>query len=318
MGQAKEKIKLGISSCLLGECVRHDGGHKRHAYSVNTLSEFFEFEPFCPEVAAGLGTPRPTIHLKNKGREVRVVAVKDEGVDLTDKLLQTSALIVEQAAGLAGYILKKDSPSCGMERVRVYDHNNFPHRVGQGIFAETLIKAYPQLPVEEEGRLMDPVLRENFVERVYVYHRWLALTRSEMTVNKLIQFHTQHKFTLLAHNEAVYRQLGKLVADSGNRNIDGVSADYIAQLMAALKNPATRKRHTNVLMHASGYLKTALSHDEKNELGEVLNKYRSGIVPLIVPLTLLKHHFRRAPNPYIQMQRYIDPYPEELMLRNNL
>lgn len=313
-----KKIKLGISSCLLGAPVRHDGGHKRHGYTVNTLAEFFEFVPFCPEVLAGLGTPRPTIRLVGSNQSVRVVEVKNHDVDVTDRLIETSAAIIEQAVGLAGYILKKDSPSCGLERVRVYDHNGVPNKNGQGVFAKTLMKAFPNMPLEEEGRLMDPVLRENFLERVYVYARWLELSSKRISTKALVEFHTQHKFLLLAHDEVIYRELGPLVAAARPDNLEATAEQYIAKLMSALKKTATRKRHTNVLMHLSGYLKSVLSADQKTELGEVLDKYRNGIVPLVVPLTLLKHYFRQTPSPYVEMQRYIDPYPEALMLRNSL
>lgn len=315
---ASAKIKLGISSCLLGQSVRHDGGHKRHSYTVNTLSGYFEFVSFCPEVMSGLGTPRPTIRLVDQQDAIRLVEVKNRNVDVTDKLLETSSLITEQAFGLAGYIVKKDSPSCGMERVRVYDQNDVPRRTGQGVFAYTLMKAYPNMPVEEEGRLMDAVLRENFLQRVYVYDRWLKAAKQGMTANGLVEFHTQHKFILLAHDEAVYRELGPIVAKAGSNDMETLAEAYISKFMSALKKPATRKRHTNVLMHVSGFLKKRLTPDEKTELNEILDQYRSGIVPLVVPLTLLKHHFRRFPNSYIKTQRYIDPYPEALMLRNSV
>ncbi len=312
------KPKLGISSCLLGEPVRHDGGHKRHAYTVNTLGQFFEFVPFCPEALAGLGIPRPTIRLVKAGSATRAVEVKNQQIDVTERLLATSALIVEQAHGLAGYILKKDSPSCGMARVRIYDAHGVPQRVGQGLFAQTLEKTYPNLPVEEEGRLTDPALRENFLERVYVYQRWLNMTQRGLTIQGLIHFHTQHKFLLLAHDEQAHRQLGQLVASASEPHLLTLGNEYIATLMNTLKKLATRKRHTNVLLHLSGYLRKKLSTDEKTELREVTDKYRCGIVPLVVPLTLLKHHFRQFPTPYIDMQHYIDPYPETLMLRNHL
>ncbi len=311
-------IKIGISSCLLGHKVRHDGGHKRNAYAVNTLAKYFEFKPFCPEIAIGLGVPRPTLRLVKADAEVRLVGVRDPRLDVTGDMLQGADQVIQQLDDLSGYILKKDSPSCGMERVRVYNGKGQPERNGRGLFASKLLEARPNLPVEEEGRLMDPVLRENFIERVFVFYRWQQVLREDLTVRGLMDFHSQHKFNLLAHSENAYRELGPLVASASPENLDASSERYIEKLMQALRQLATRKRHTNVLMHVMGYLKKVLTSDEKQELREILDNYRHGQVPLIVPITLLRHHLRRAPDPYIEKQYYLDPYPEELMLRNNL
>ena len=313
-----KKIKVGISSCLLGQKVRHDGGHKRNVFVMDTLSEYFEYSAFCPEVAAGLSVPRPTLRLTRQESVVRMVGSKDTTLDVTDQMLETANKAVKYFGELSGYILKKDSPSCGMERVRIYSGNGQPERNGQGLFASVLMEQYPNLPVEEEGRLMDPVLRENFIERVFIYHRWQQLVHDGLTVSGLINFHSQHKLNLLAHSEVILRNLGKLVANTREDNIEQTATTYISELMQALRLPANRKRHTNVLMHVMGYLKKTLSSSEKQELSEILTNYRQGFIPLVVPITLLNHHLRRTPVSYIENQYYMNPYPMQLMLRNKL
>lgn len=312
------KIKIGISSCLLGEEVRYDGGHKRNVYITGTLSQYFKFKPICPEMAIGLGVPRPTIRLVDEGAGIRVLGVKDSTLDVTYKLRAFSQEACGKLGNLSGYILKKDSPSCGMERVRVYDSKEMPQKSGRGVFADTLMKTWPNLPVEEEGRLMDPVLRENFIERVFIFYRWQQLINSGLTAKRLVEFHTQHKFNLLAHDETTYRQLGRMVAELNKENLQAIANNYVDLLMSGLKKPATRKRHTNVLMHVMGFFKNQLSADDKQEMLELLEAYRNGQLPLIVPITMMKHHLRRYPHPYIEQQYYMYPYPEELMLRNSL
>jgi uncharacterized protein YbgA (DUF1722 family)/uncharacterized protein YbbK (DUF523 family) len=312
------KIEIGISSCLLGQEVRHDGGHKRNAWILNTLSSYFDFRPLCPELAIGMGVPRPTIRLIKQDNVIRLVGSKDTNLDVTDEMNRFSDQAVSGLDDLSGYILKKDSPSCGMERVRIYNEKGIPEKNGSGLFAARLMEAHPNLPIEEEGRLMDPVLRENFIERVFVYYRWQKLLHNGLTVKDLMEFHASHKFNLLAHNESIYRELGPLVAQATPENLETIAEQYINMLMKGMKKPATRKRHTNVLMHVMGFLKNALSSDDKQELLDILEQYRLGRVPLIVPITLLRHHLRREPHPYIEKQYYMKPYPEELMLRNSL
>ena len=315
---ATHTIRIGVSSCLLGQKVRFDGGHKRNVFMLNNLSSYFEFVPYCPEVAIGMGVPRPPIRLVRREDGVHAVGIQDPTMDKTDALRDYAFEVSGQLQAVSGYILKKDSPSCGMERVRVFDHNNVPAKTGSGIYAETLMQCHPDLPFEEEGRLMDPVLRENFIERVFIYYRWQQLLRDGLSPSALVEFHSRHKFNVLAHDEPAYRRLGRLVADAGKEHLHSLASSYIDILMQALKKPATRKRHTNVLMHVMGYLKESLDGDDKQELLDVLDKYRQGRVPLIVPITLLKHHLRRNPHPYIEQQYYMHPYPEELMLRNSL
>lgn len=310
-----KKIPVGISSCLLGENVRFDGGHKRDSYIAGTLSEYFDFHPFCPEVEIGLGTPRPTIHLVKLDNEIRCVGVKNPAVDVTERLRDHAEQQKHLHAQLCGYIFKKDSPSCGMERVKVYGGAQ-PHREGVGIYAETMMRNNPLLPVEEEGRLGDPGLRENFIQRVYIFYRWKSLLAEGLSPRKLTDFHARHKLIIMSH--ADYAPLGQLLADVTKDNILEISDVYILQLMKLLKKVASRKNHVNVLQHIQGYLKKELSADDKAELRELIERYRTGEVPLIVPLTLLKHHFRKAPDPYIEQSFYMSPYPQELQLINQL
>jgi uncharacterized protein YbgA (DUF1722 family)/uncharacterized protein YbbK (DUF523 family) len=310
-----KKIPIGISSCLLGQNVRFDGGHKQDAYIMGTLGEYFEFHPFCPEMGIGLGAPRPTLHLVKVDHDIRCVGVKKPDWDVTESLRDYAGQQKQLHSELCGYILKKGSPSCGMERVKVYTDKH-PHSSGTGIYAAEIMSNNPLMPVEEEGRLGDPVLRENFIQRVYVLYRWKQMLASELTPDKLIRFHARHKLIIMSHCD--YRDLGQLLAGVTKNNLHQIADQYIAQLMKTLKKPATRKNHVNVLQHIQGYLKKTLSADDKAELCEVIEQYRNGYVPLIVPLTLLKHHFRKCPDRYIEESYYMSPYPQELQLINQL
>lgn len=310
-----KKIPIGISSCLLGHNVRYDGSHKRDAYITGTLSEYFDFRPFCPEVEIGLGTPRPTIHLVRVNGEIRCIGVKNPEIDVTERLRDHAGQLAAQHADLCGYILKKDSPSCGMERVKVYA-DNIPRRDGVGIYAETMMRNNPLLPVEEEGRLGDAGLRENFIQRIYVLYRWKLMLAEGLTARSLTRFHARHKLIIMSHGD--YRELGQLVAGAAQDNIEQVADRYILLLMTTLRKVASRSNHVNVLQHIQGYLKKELSADDKAELCEIIERYRQGELPLIVPLTLLKHHFRKSPDPYIDESYYLSPYPQELRLINQL
>lgn len=313
------KIKIGISSCLMGNQVRFDGSHKYNSYINLTLSDYFDFQPFCPEVAIGLGTPRPPIRLINAKTRVRAVGVKNPDLDVTEQLNQYGITTREKLAkSFCGFIFKSKSPSCGMERVKVYNASGMAQSNGTGIFAAAIVAGLPDLPVEEEGRLMDPVIRENFIERVFCYSRWHDMTASGMSAARLIEFHTRHKFTLLSHDETAYRELGKVIANCSKRNVHNVATTYIRQFMTAMKKKATKRRHTNVLMHIAGYFKKSLETDDKKELLEIIHAYRNEEVPLIVPITLLKHYLRKYPNEYIAGQFYMQPHPKELMLRNHI
>jgi uncharacterized protein YbgA (DUF1722 family)/uncharacterized protein YbbK (DUF523 family) len=309
----KVKIPVGISSCLLGDNVRFDGGHKRDAYIVGTLSHYFDFRPFCPEMAIGLGVPRPTMHLIKKDNAVRCVVIKNPDHDVTDQLRTYAEQ--QNHTDLCGYIVKKDSPSCGMERVKVYA-GEIPHRIGAGIYTEVMLRNYPLLPVEEEGRLGDAGLRENFIQRVYVLYRWKQLLSEGLSPQSLTRFHARHKLIIMSHGD--YRPLGQLLASVTQDNILAIAEQYILQLMTLLKTVVNRSNHVNVLQHIQGYLKKELSADNKAELCELIERYRHGEVPLIVPLTLLKHHFRQSPDAYIEDSYYMSPYPQELQLINQL
>lgn len=310
-----KKIPVGISSCLLGAEVRFDGGHKRHSYITGTLSRYFEFHPLCPEVGIGLGIPRPPIHLVEQDGRIRCVGAKQPDQDYTDRLRDYADQLRPLHAALCGYILKKDSPSCGMERVKVFS-NPMPQKKGIGIYAEHLMRNNPLLPVEEEGRLGDPLLRENFIQRVYVLYRWRALLAEGLSSHKLIEFHARHKLIVMSRGD--YRELGRLLTDLKKENLAEIADQYILNLMQILKRIASRGQHVNVLQHIQGYLKKPLDSDDKAELCEVIERYRLGAIPLIVPLTLLKHHFRKCPDPYIENSWYMSPYPPELQLNNQL
>ena len=310
-----KKIPIGISSCLLGQNVRYDGGNKLDCYITGTLSTYFDFQPFCPEVGIGLGTPRPPIHLIKDDNGLRCVDIKDPEIDLADQLRSYAEHQQNQNTGLRGYILKRSSPNCRMERVKIYSGIQ-SQKNGVGIYAEEMMRLNPLLLVEEEGRLGDPGLRENFIQRVYVFHRWKTLLAEGLTVNALSKFHAHHKLIIMSHGD--YRSLGQLIAELTKANLVQVGEKYILQLMTMLKKPASRKNHVNVLQHIQGYLKQALSADNKVVLCEVIERYRKGYVPLIVPLKLLKHHFRKSPDPYIEGSYYMSPYPQELQLINQL
>ena len=312
-------IRIGISSCLLGEKVRYDGGHKRDPYLVETLGQYVEWFPVCPEVELGLGTPRQSLRLVRIEEAVRMIMAKT-GQDHTDDMHSFAARRVRELEeeNLCGYILKKDSPSCGMERVRVFDANGAPAESGRGLFAEALLKHFPNLPVEEEGRLCDPRLRENFIERVFAYYRLKALFAGRWKVGELVQFHTAHKLLLMAHSPHAYQSLGRLVAEAKSVPRAKLCQRYELDFMGALREMATTKRHTNVLQHIVGYFSKQLDSDSRQELEALLQDYRAGLVPLVVPLTLIRHYVRKHDATYLCGQMYLEPHPKELMLRNHV
>jgi uncharacterized protein YbgA (DUF1722 family)/uncharacterized protein YbbK (DUF523 family) len=310
--------RLGISSCLLGRKVRFDGGHKRDAFVVDSLGPFVEWVPVCPELESGLGVPRESMRLVRDADGIRLLTVNTQR-DVTDTVAKWSTRKLRELAddALCGFVLKKDSPTCGMERVKVYGPGGIPHKAGHGLFAAALMERFPNLPVEEEGRLSDPKLRENFIERIFAYQRLQQLFAGRWTVGQLVAFHTAHKLTLLAHVPSAYQSLGRLVARCKAMPRDVVRAEYARQFMEAMRVVATRGRHTNVLEHMAGYFKT-LVDDDRAELHEVIASYSRGLVPLVVPLTLLRHHIRRQHVEYLAGQAYISPHPAELMLRNHV
>jgi uncharacterized protein YbgA (DUF1722 family)/uncharacterized protein YbbK (DUF523 family) len=309
---------IGISSCLLGEAVRYDGGHKRDSWISEQLSGHVEFRMICPEAGAGLGVPRPPMRLMGDVEAPRAVLVKDASVDLTGSLVDFSQRQVGALDDLCGYILKSRSPSCGMERVKVFQENGRVLHKGVGLFAARLLARYPLLPVEEEGRLNDAVLRENFINRVYVYQRWKQLKQEGATAAGLIEFHSRHKYMLMAHSQAAYKRMGRMLSDLKGRVPELVADAYFDALMTALRRRASRARHVNVLMHIMGYLKKRIDREDKEELLNSAESYRRGEVGLVVPVTLLRHYFRRNHDLYIEKQYYLYPYPDALGLRGNI
>ncbi len=312
-----EKIPVGISSCLLGERVRYDGAHKKNRYVTDTLGQYFSFEAFCPEVSIGLGVPRPTLRLVDEDGQILCTGKDGEVDDVAPALASSATDRLDRFSKLCGYIVKKDSPSCGMERVKVY-RKGHPERWGVGRFTEALMAALPELPVEEEGRLGDPVLRENFIQRVFVYARWHRLEAEGISRARLTTFHAQHKYIFLSRNQQRARELGTLLGEGADQPVETLARDYIRRAMEVLKVPATRANHVNVLQHIQGYLKRDLDSGDKQALGESIDQYRLGQLPLIVPVTLLRYFFQKYPNNYIDESFYLDPHPAELMLLNQI
>jgi len=314
-----DKLNLGISACLLGAEVRFNGGHKESRLCSRTLAEHFEFVPVCPEMAIGLGTPREPIRLVGDPQAPRALGTRHRELDVTAALSDFGTRMAGELADLSGYIVMQKSPSCGLERVKVYQDNGYPAEGGgTGLYTAAFCRLRPDLPIEEDGRLNDPVLRENFISRVYAYAEWQRLLADGLSRRAITDFHARYKYQLLASNPLQYQALGRLLGELGQHDPAELGPRYFSLLMAALKQCATRRTHSNVLQHLCGYLKQALSSPDKAEMQELIGQYRSGSVPLVVPLTLLKHHFRQHPHPYIARQAFLQPHPENLSLRNAL
>jgi uncharacterized protein YbgA (DUF1722 family)/uncharacterized protein YbbK (DUF523 family) len=313
-------IRLGISTCLLGENVRYDGGHKLDRFLVHTLGQYVEWVPVCPEVEIGLPVPRESMRLVGDSDAPRLVTLKS-GHDYTERMQTWARERLEGLAevGLHGFVFKKDSPSSGLYRVKVYTERGMPSKIGTGIFAREVMRRFPLLPLEEEGRLHDVHLRENFIDRVFAYYRWTNLLEQNPTPGGLVQFHTAYKMTLMAHSPPHYQQTGRLVAQAGSLPWAEVTEQYAQSLMEGLGVMTSPGKHTNVLQHLMGFLKDRLSAEDKAELLEHIEDYRNGLLPLIVPLTLLKHHLGRHQVPdWVHQQVYLYPYPKELLLRNHV
>lgn len=321
--QLKEKpIFVGMSACLAGAEVRYNGGHCQSRLCLDELGQHFEFETFCPEMAAGFGTPRPTMRLVGNPDAPTLTYTLDtkrEQVDLTEQLIAGFKDKLPGFAHLDGYILMKNSPSCGMERIKVYQENGYPHEQrGQGIFVQALQKAYPFLPMEEEGRLHDDRLYENFVLRVYAHHHFRHEVLNAPSVHNLIQFHSSYKYVLMAHNQQMYKELGQRIANIKKEDLNEELVSYQASLMEALGKSASRENHTNTLMHILGYLKKTVPSEARQDINEVIMQYHRGEIPLSTPLTLLKHYIKQEGNDYIRAQRYLQPYPQRLGLANKI
>jgi uncharacterized protein YbgA (DUF1722 family)/uncharacterized protein YbbK (DUF523 family) len=316
-----EKIRLGISACLLGQPVRFDGGHKLDRFITDTLGKYVEFVPVCPEVECGLGVPREAMRLVGDPEAPHLMTVRTK-VDFTARMVAWARKRVQELEqeNLCGFIFKSKSPSSGMERVKVYSEppQGSPVTRGVGVFARAFMEHFPLLPVEDEGRLHDPVLRENFIERLFVGQRWRELLTARPTPGGLVAFHTRHKLLILSHSPRHYRELGKLVARGKELPVQELYQHYQSQLMEALRLKTTPKKNTNVLYHLMGYFKKDLSPDEKQELLEIIDYYHEGYVPLVVPVTLINHYVRKYHQPYLQEQFYLHPHPVELQLRNHV
>jgi len=314
-----EKLRLGVSSCLLGNEVRYDGGHKFDAWIVKTLGNFVDYIALCPEHECGLPIPREAMNLSGKKDDYRMLTVKT-GIDHSARMLAWSekAIAKLRSKQLCGYILKSKSPSCGMERVKIYPpHGGAPGKTGVGLFARTLQQAFPLLPIEEEGRLHDAAIRENFIERVFVMHRWHKLRSAPVGAAEIIRFHSIHKYLIMAHSPQHYRQMGKLVAEVKKHAIPDFLDTYLQALMTATRLHASPSKQQNVLLHLLGYFKPDLDSFEKQELIQLIAQYKAGLIPLIVPITLINHYVRKYNKEYLADQVYLQPHPVELKLRNH-
>jgi len=314
-----QKIKIGISTCLLGEKVRYDGGHKLDRYITDTLGNYFEWLPVCPEVEYGLPVPRESMHLIGDPASPRLVTVRT-GIDHTEGMKKWAEDKLRQLEkeDLCGFIFKSRSPSSGIGGIKVYTLSGMPSNKGTGIFGGAFMRYFPLIPVIDDGRLHNPNLRENFIEQVLVYKRWKEFLKNSTKIRDLITFHTNLKLLILSHSPKHYDALGKLVAQATKYKPDVLYSEYIRILMEGLRLLATTKKNTNVLLHIAGYFKKQLSSEDKRELLEVIDQYHRGYVPLIVPIVLINHYVRKFDEPYLKMQFYLNPHPMELMLRNHV
>ena len=312
-------IKIGISSCVNGENVRFDGGHKSNKFASKVLAPYFTYVPICPEVGSGMSVPRPSIRLITNEERIALVDSKDSSLDYTDSMVEFSQKTVARLkeTEMCGYIVCANSPSCGMERVKVYSKNSATKN-GVGLYTQILMKEMPWLPVEEDGRLNDPVLKENFITRVFCLHDLYVSMDGKPTAGKIVAFHSRYKYTLMSHSTVGYKELGKLVAKVTDYDINDFFAIYRTQLMQTMSIRASRKNNTNVLMHLQGYFKKELESPQKQELALIIQDYNQGLLPLLSPITLIKHHLGIHANEYLAKQSFLNPYPQELRLRYGL
>jgi uncharacterized protein YbgA (DUF1722 family)/uncharacterized protein YbbK (DUF523 family) len=313
-----EKIKIAVSSCLLGKKVRYNGGHKGDHFLIDVLGNYVEYVPVCPELEIGLGVPREPVRLVGDPDSPRLVTQKT-AIDHTDRMTAWTGNRLDRLGKneLCGFILKSKSPSCGIGRVKVYDEKGRPGRTGIGIFARTVLERWANLPVEDEGRLQDTGLRENFIVRVFTYHRWRRMLKTSPSPGGLVDFHTRNKLIYMAHHPEYARQLGKLTAQAKHLDREELFNSYESLLMKCLAYKATTRKNANVLYHMLGYFKKHLDPEDKQELVETIENYRLNYIPLVVPVTLFKHYVRKYRQPYLLNQYYLDPQPLELKLRNH-
>ena len=315
----EEPIKLGISTCLLGENVRYDGGHKLDRFLTDTLGQYVEYVPVCPEVECGLPVPREAMHLEGDPERPRLVTSRTHEDRTAQMVTWAKRRVVDlEKEDLCGFIFKSNSPSSGMERVRIYNEKGMPMKKAVGMFARIFMDHFPLIPVEDDGRLHDPKLRENFIERIFTMMRWRELLQKRQSMGNLVDFHTRNKLLILSHSPKHYKMMGKLVADGKGMPIRKLYKEYESLLMAALRLKSTIRKNTNVLQHMMGYFKKQLSGDEKQELLEIIQDYYQGYIPLIAPITLINHYVRKYKQPYLSTQTYLNPHPTALQLRNHV
>ena len=320
MANDKEKINIGISSCLLGEKVRWNGDHKRNAVAKDIFGKFFNYVSVCPEVEVGMGVPRETVHLRGSKESPQMVATKS-GRDWTRDMVRFGKKRAEDLASndLSGFIFKKGSPSCGISRVSIHsDTGAKMNSMGQGLFATAFTQRFPLVPVEEEGRLNDYKIRENFIVRVFSFHRLQIMFKRGYSRGSLVKFHTAHKFLLLSHSRKHYEILGRLVAEVKNLRPAEMNTRYSEIFMEALTLKSTAKKNSDVLLHMMGFLKKYLTNEDKLELLSTVEDFRKEFVPLIVPVTLIRHYVKKYRITYLLDQVYLNPHPKELMLRNHV
>ena len=315
-----EKPRIGISACLLGEPVRYNGGHKKHQWISNQLGQAVDFQSYCPEVGIGLPVPRPTLRLIASDQGIRAVDSDSQSKDFSDALTHYFTENKEQIEQLDGFILMQGSPSCGMERVKVYNDGPIPEKVGAGMFAAALMNHLPSLPVEESGRLNDSNIAESFLTRLYVYKEWREL-RKELTAKGLIEFHSKHKFLIMLHDYAGYRNTGRMLADLGDDSaLESIADEYIGAVMTSLRKNSSKGQRSNALLHLFGFIKNHLSKVEKNSILDLVERYRNNEIPYIAPLTVLRHYaqMHQDRDPYLWQQSVWMPYPETLNQYKNV
>ncbi|MDR4504814.1 MAG: DUF523 and DUF1722 domain-containing protein [Candidatus Scalindua sp.] len=312
-------IKIGISSCLLGDKVRYDGNHRLDRFITDTLGQYFEWIPVCPETECGLSVPREPMHLFGNPESPRLVTIKT-GIDHTERMLQWAEKMIKklEKENLCGFIFKCGSPSSGIRGVKVYLPSGAVTKTGKGIFGGAFMKHFPLIPVEDDGRLHNPRFRENFVERIFVLKRWQEFRKKDVSMKDLIDFHTAHKLLIMGHSPRHYSILGHLLANATKEKAENLLPEYIRILMEGITLIATVKKNTNVLQHIQGYFKKNLTTDEKQELLGIIESYRKELIPLVVPITLLNHYVRKLNVSYLERQHYLEPHPVELMLRNHV
>jgi uncharacterized protein YbgA (DUF1722 family)/uncharacterized protein YbbK (DUF523 family) len=316
---ATRPIKIGVSACLLGQNVRYDGSHQRNRYLTDILGRFVSWVPVCPEVECGLPVPREAMRLVGDKDNPRLVTRKTK-IDHTERMLSWSATRIQELEkeNLCGFVFKSRSPSSGMQGVKIYNETGMPAKKGPGLFAKEMIEHFPFMPMEDEGRLNDGPIRENFIERLFVVHRWKTFVEDDGSPKGLVDFHTRHKLLLMAHSPKHLRQLGKLVADTKRGSKAELFGNYFEQMMEGLKLQTTVKKNTNVLNHIMGYFKKDFSSRDKKEILEIIEHYHRALIPLIAPIVLLRHYAHKYEKDYLKMQYYLDPHPAELMLRNHV